>query len=493
MDLLPKIGGVDPYQWSAPQGLPPGFLLDSATGVLSGQPVDGIEEYVVLRVSDLGGATAEAEFPLRIRSALEITTPAKLRPASPGSAYGITFQAAGGRPPLEWAVEDGSLPMDDRGQRWGLTPEGELRGTAPQQETAFTFVIAVRDADGREDRKRVSLPVRPTLIVVPSREKAGLAWHPDDVAEGLGQRATGYLVTRTIGLPTQSADSRLAVYRGTGTNFVDHNLTPGVSYTYTLYVEALGIDLEEYAQTPVTILPFTEGRGIFGIRCDPHADLVKTFLPLSAGGHGANFAPFNVTGPPDGRGTYAPAAQELEILSLHATASDGKSAAGGQVILAFEDNIVEAGPGEDFTVFENVFFIGGSPDRRYMEPAIVSVALFEGEWYRFPVDVVPPAATSSTPATMDPFYYSRGFAGRNATTGDNPMDPTRSGGDSFDLASLGKPELTWIRYIRLESPGHSAMRDDEGRDWIEHTNLFGALSGQGTSGFDLDAITAIHP
>jgi hypothetical protein len=37
------------------------------------------------------------------------------------------------------------------------------------------------------------------------------------------------------------------------------------------------------------------------------------------------------------------------------------------------------------------------------------------------------------------------------------------------------------------------MRDDEGRDWIEHTNLFGALSGQGTSGFDLDAITAIHP
>ena len=87
----------------------------------------------------------------------------------------------------------------------------------------------------------------------------------------------------------------------------------------------------------------------------------------------------------------------------------------------------------------------------------------------------------------------RGFAGRNATTGDDPTDPARSGGDAFDLDRLPVSGLSWIRYVRLQSTGHSAWRDDVGGDPVEHIADFGALSGSGGSGFDLDAVAAIHP
>jgi hypothetical protein len=242
-------------------------------------------------------------------------------------------------------------------------------------------------------------------------------------------------------------------------------------------------------------MPFTTARGTPGRLADPHADAVKTFRPLSSGGHGASFAPGNVTGPPDGRGTFSPASDPSHVLSLHARSGSlgsGLDAHGGSITLAFEDNLIENGPGEDFTVFENVFFINGDSNQRFMEPAIVSVALFEDQWYRFPIDVVPPATSSSTPPTLDPFYYNRGFAGRNATTGGDPTDPRQSGGDSFDLSALGIPGLTWVRYIKIQSTGHRVLRDDFGGHPVLHTESLGATSGTGSSGFDLDAVTAIN-
>jgi hypothetical protein len=154
------------------------------------------------------------------------------------------------------------------------------------------------------------------------------------------------------------------------------------------------------------------------------------------------------------------------------------------------DNIIEDGPGADFTVFENVFFVRGNPNNRFMEPAIVSVALFEEQWHRFPVDVVPMSGT--LPDEKNPSYYARGFAGRNATTGDDPTDPARSGGDAFDLSDLHVPDLSWVRFIKIEAAGHKAIVDDTGFDPVKHNAETGALSGDQKSGFDLDAVSAVN-
>lgn len=489
---LTATGGTPPYTWSTDGPLPQGFTLAEDTGILSGLTAQGLEEEITVRVTDAVNFQSAATLLLRVQSAFEIATPARLSPAAPGAPYELGFETRGGSAPFLWRLVEGSLPLDPAGAAWTLSPEGLLRGTAPVIDSSHRFTLEAADATGFTVRKTFTLPVRRSLVVVPSRGKAGLAWQPREITAALGLPARAFTVTRSL---TPDGAAPQIVYQGGGTNFVDRNLAAGVTYYYTLNVHPPSGPPVSFASATTALLPFTTARGTPGRLADPHADAVKVFRPLSSGGHGAGFMPGNVTGPPDGRGTFSPASDPAQVLSLHARAGTpgaGLDAHGGSIVLAFEDNLIENGPGDDFTVFENVFFINGDSNNRFMEPAIVSVALFEDQWYRFPIDVVPPATTSSTPPTLDPFYYNRGFAGRNATTGGDPTDPRQSGGDSFDLSALGIPGLTWVRYVKIQSTGHNVLRDDFGGHPVQHTEVLGATTGTGSSGFDLDAVTAIH-
>jgi hypothetical protein len=485
---LTATGGSEPYSWSTDTPLPDGFFLDPSSGQLSGlSTAQGFAAEITFRVTDATDQEASAVLDFTVQSTFEIATPSPLPPAAPGSPYQLDFTTTGGTAPFAWRVIEGQLPPD-----WTLSENGHLSGTAPLTDSSHRFLIEATDAAGWATQKAFTLPIRRSLVVVPSLEKAGLAWQPREIARALGTPVRTVTVTRSLS-PDGSAP--VPVYQGRGSNFVDRGLTTGSTYYYTLHVHVPGSAPVAFASTAVTLLPFTKGRGTPGRLADPHADAVRLFRPLSPNGHGAAFAPTNVTGPPDGRGTFSPASDPAQVLSLHARAAPPGSqldAAGGSIVLAFEDNIIDISPGEDFTVFENVFFINGDANQRFMEPAIVSVALFEGEWHRFPIDVVPPASTSSTPPTMDPFYYNRGFAGRNATTGGDPTDPRQSGGDSFNISDLKIPGLTWVRYIKIQSTGHQALKDDFGGHPVQHNQTLGATSGTGSSGFDLDAVTAVH-
>lgn len=487
-------GGLEPYRWSTPGGLPEGFAFEEATGRLAGVSAIGFDHEFEFRVTDAGGEERSVRLPFRIASTIEFVTSRQLPPASPGSPWRQVFEVEGGVAPYEFRLASGDLPLGQGGVPWVLSGEGVLEGVAPGIESTHRFTVEVADSAGAIESKDFVLPIRSLLTVVPSREKAGLAWSLDELTRLYGGDIGMVIVTRS-----ETPDPTVAgeiVYQGLGNNFVDRGLITGTTYFYTLYIlPAILADLVEFGRESIQVLPFTRGRANPGVNADPFADAVKVFRPLAAGGHGSGFVPLNVTGPPDGRGTYAPASAAGEVLSLHARDAEFSlplESAGGSVVLSFEDNIIELGPGEDFTVFENVFFINGDPNQRFMEPAIVSVALFEGEWFRFPIDVVPPAGPSSTPVEMDPFYYNRGFAGRNATTGSDPTDPAQSGGDAFDVNELGISGLTWIRYIRIQSTGHQSIRDDFGGDPVRHLEMFDSISGEGSSGFDLDAVSAVN-
>lgn len=490
---LAASGGTPPYTWSTETTLPEGFTLDPTSGLLSGlTSTTGFDQEITLQVTDAVNQEATATLPFRIEAPFEITTPNNLLPAAPGAPYQLTFTTEGGTAPFLWSLTEGNLPLDPQSIPWTLSPEGILSGQASLIDSTHRFTLEAQDATGITSRKTFTLPVRRSLIVLPSHEKAGLAWQPREISTLIGSPARAYTVTRTL---TPDGTNPQVVYQGSGTNFVDHSLATTATYFYTLHAHPPSGPPIPIATTTATLRPFTTARGKPGQLADPHADAVKIFRPLSNGGHGSGFVPGNVTGPPDGTGTFAPASNPAHVLSLHArigTPGTNPDPFGGSITLAFEDNLIENGPGEDFTVFENVFFINGDPNQRFMEPAIVSVALFEDQWYRFPIDIVPPATTSSTTPTSDPFYYNRGFAGRNATTGSNPTDPRQSGGDSFDLSALKIPGITWIRYIKIQSTGHNVLRDDFGGHPVQHPTILGATSGTSSSGFDLDAITAIH-
>jgi len=187
---------------------------------------------------------------------------------------------------------------------------------------------------------------------------------------------------------------------------------------------------------------------------DPCADAVTSFTVGANGGFQAELLPNIVLGVPFGGGLMT---GSTDVVSL----GDG-----GSITLAFEDNVIVDGPGPDFTVFENPFQIAGSTTI-FVELGIVSASEDGVNFFTFP----------NNPTTF------AGFAGvtpvySNPDDGIDPRDPAVSGGDSFDLADIG---LHQARFVRITDPG--ATVDDPGNHFVQ---------GAGKSGFDLDAIVAVH-
>ncbi|MGQ9805130.1 MAG: T9SS type A sorting domain-containing protein [Chlorobiales bacterium] len=169
-----------------------------------------------------------------------------------------------------------------------------------------------------------------------------------------------------------------------------------------------------------------------------------------------------VLGPPDSTARpCAPAFLPTELLSL---------GSGGSITLYFRQPIVDLS-GADFTVFENPFYISCDTNRVFAETGIVSVSKDGINFVEFPFEVI-----DSLPI-QSPRRY-RGLAGVTPTNGAvSPLLPgspnqNRSGGDSFDLATVG---IDTVYFVRITDAGN-------------RVNDGGALA----QSFDLDAVVAIH-
>ncbi len=196
---------------------------------------------------------------------------------------------------------------------------------------------------------------------------------------------------------------------------------------------------------------------------DPCLDAVVAYTAGQNGGYNAgaggtdDLLPNVVLGAPRGLGANA---GSLDVVSL---GNDGS------ITVAFTDNRIVDGPGADFTVFENAF---NSPGLGIFVEAGVVAASEDGVNF-----VTFPHGAGGNDLG--------GLAGRtpvfaNADENDvDPRDPAVSGGDQFDLATIG---LTSARYLRITDPGASI--DDVGNHF--------PTPGPGKSGFDLDAVVAIH-
>ncbi len=196
---------------------------------------------------------------------------------------------------------------------------------------------------------------------------------------------------------------------------------------------------------------------------DPCLDDVVSYTPGQNGGYNAgeggteNLLPNIVLGSPYGLGQNA---GSLDVVSL---------GEGGSITVAFTDNRIVDGPGPDFTVFENPFNAPGLGI--FTEVGVVAASADGVTFVEFPHGAG--GNDLSGLAGRVPVYA-------NPDTNDiDPRDPSVSGGDQFDLATIG---LTSARYLRITDPG--AAIDDVGNHF--------PTPGPGKSGFDLDAVVALH-
>src|SRR5437870_10033504 len=202
---------------------------------------------------------------------------------------------------------------------------------------------------------------------------------------------------------------------------------------------------------------------------DPFADTVVAYQIGAGGGAGQ---PALVLGPPRGGGAFQGSTDTLSL------------GLGGWIVLAFTGNLIVDGPGADFTVFENAFLprglVTGTP---FAEPGTVSVSADgvhfvafpchadEGPYYPGCAGVYPVFANARDPSAPSPLVpTTTPIADLVGVPVDSFTPPPGSGGDSFDLAAVG---LHAIRFVRIDAGPIDARLG-------------------GLSGFDLDAIAAVH-
>lgn len=173
---------------------------------------------------------------------------------------------------------------------------------------------------------------------------------------------------------------------------------------------------------------------------------VESFEPGEGAGYGSNRYPDVIYGEPYGNGLTVGG---VDVLSLGTN---------GTITVGFGGNTIVDGPGVDFIVFENPFQYG--QDMIFSELGEVSVSLDGQTWIPFPCaqDAMPPTGCAGFAPVL-----------ANGDAGISAFDPAVSGGDLFDLATVGLSEVRFVRIRDLQGGG-----------------------GEPTAGFDLDAVSIVN-
>jgi hypothetical protein len=203
---------LDPFR----SELPPGLMLNPATGVISGIPTaQGVYTMRLVADDELGGSA-------RANISIEIAPPLTFSAVSPlpdyassgGGLYFASVGATGGTSPYSYTLLSGALPA-------GITLSnlyGFLSG-ASTAAGAYSFTIEATDSDGRKASRSFTMNVVPTVAVATQTIGNGIvgqSYSAEVVAQGA---FTTFVYTVSAGSlpPGLSLESFSGVLSGTPT------------------------------------------------------------------------------------------------------------------------------------------------------------------------------------------------------------------------------------------------------------------------------------
>ena len=153
-------GGSPPYTWTLSAGsLPPGLLLDPASGAVAGTPSQaGLVQFAV-DVRDSTSHAASRQCSIDVAAAVAISTSA-FSAGNSGSSYSDSISVTGGVGPFVLATTAGALPPG-----LSLNPtSGHITGT-PLVVGNFGFTAKVIDGLGGQASKDLSITIAQGLTI----------------------------------------------------------------------------------------------------------------------------------------------------------------------------------------------------------------------------------------------------------------------------------------------------------------------------------------
>jgi len=148
--MVSASGGSSPYTYSVISGsLPPGLLLNPASGEISGIPSATGSFTFTLSATDLVGCLGERVYTIVINDLscpTILVSPATLPAAQLGQAFSESIDASGGASPYAFSISAGSLPPGLLLSADG--PDSALLAGVPTTAGSYTFTVTATDADG---------------------------------------------------------------------------------------------------------------------------------------------------------------------------------------------------------------------------------------------------------------------------------------------------------------------------------------------------------
>lgn len=168
-------GGTAPYTFSVSGGaLPPGLLLNSASGAITGTPTTAGTFTFLITATDANGCLGSRLYSMNITSPncpAIILNPTTLPPGVALTFYSQQITASGGTAPYTYAITSGALPT-------GLTlntATGLISGTL-LQGGLFNFTVGATDSVGCAGSRAYAIAVAAPLAADgPTLSVAGLA------------------------------------------------------------------------------------------------------------------------------------------------------------------------------------------------------------------------------------------------------------------------------------------------------------------------------
>ncbi|MFN7933993.1 MAG: putative Ig domain-containing protein [Bryobacteraceae bacterium] len=248
-------GGTAPYIWTAPGGLPSGFVLDSASGILSGTPFqEGVFSFNI-QVQDSLNQTNLRSFQLVVGTLLSITTPV-LKNGIVGQPYEDFFFATGGIAPFTWSLTSPNPPG------LFLNPTTGVLTGVPSLPGIFNLTVRVQDAIGASAIRSFSVTISPAFTITTQSLAAGTLGLLYEQALSASGGTAPYYWSISSGAP-----SGLQLNQFTGVL----NGVPAQSGTFTLLVTATDSvgqqttkQLTLIVNQTITIAPLTIPNGSVG-------------------------------------------------------------------------------------------------------------------------------------------------------------------------------------------------------------------------------------